>query len=244
MKKAYIRVEKTGRVYDENDDFLNLEDLKQEEEEDKLSSKDENLLDFLIPIGSLIMVTLITGELLYAIISSLLICLALYVPRKKMDFTKFGELCMHGFCNMIPTLGIIFSAFIMQQAMADIGIAHFIIETMTPFLSAGIFPVVTFLATAALTFSTGSSWGIPAICIPILMPLGFSLDADPLLVMAAIVSGATLGSHACFYSDATVLTSSCCRIENMEHAISQLPYAAAAASLGAGGYLLFGMILA
>ena len=244
MKKAYARVEKTGRVYNESDDILNTEDLKQEEEENNLSSKDENLLDFLIPIGSLIVVTLISKELLYAIIFSILICLAMYLPRKKMDFNRFCDLCMHGFCNMIPTLGIIFAAFIMQQAMSDIGIANFIIRTVTPFLSAGIFPVVTFLATAALTFSTGSSWGIPAICIPILMPLGFSLGADPLLVMAAIVSGATLGSHACFYSDATVLTSSCCKIENMEHAISQLPYAATAASIGAGGYLLFGMMLA
>ena len=41
--------------------------------------------------------------------------------------------------------------------------------------------------------------------------------------MGAIVSGATLGSHACFYSDATVLTSSCCKMENMDHALSQLP---------------------
>ena len=244
MKKAYSRVEQTGRVYDEKDTLLNEEDLKEEAEEEKLPAKEGNLLDFVVPIGVLIAITLINGELLYAIIGALLVCLVLYVPRKKMDFSHFCDLTMHGFCNMIPTLGIIFAAFIMQQAMTDIGIAAFVIETLQPFLSAGIFPVVAFLATAALTFSTGSSWGIPAICIPILMPLGFSLGSAPLLVMAAIVSGATLGSHACFYSDATVLTSSCCKIENMEHAVTQLPYAATAAGLGAGGYLLFGLLLA
>ena len=244
MKKAYTRVEKTGRVYNENDDRLNKEDLMYEKEEESIQDQGESLFDFLIPIGVLIVATLITGELFYAIILSLIVCLVMYLPRKKLNFTQFCELSMHGFCNMVPTLGIIFAAFIMQQAMADIGIAHFMIEGLKPFLSAGIYPVMTFIATALLTFSTGSSWGIPAICIPILMPLGFSLGADPLLVMAAIVSGATLGSHACFYSDATVLTSSCCKIENMEHAISQLPYAVTAAGLGAGGYLLFGLFLA
>ena len=244
MKKAYTRVEKTGRVYNENDDTLTAEDLKEEEAENQLPERDGNLLDFLMPIVVLISITLINGELLYAIMGALITCLIMYVPRHKINFSHFCELMMHGFCNMVPTLGIIFAAFIMQQAMTDIGIANFIIETLTPFLSAGIYPVIAFLATAALTFSTGSSWGIPAVCIPILMPLGFSIGAAPLLVMAAIVSGATLGSHACFYSDATVLTSSCCKIENMEHAISQLPYAAAAAGLGAGGYLIFGMMLA
>jgi len=86
-----------------------------------------------------------------------------------------------------------------------------------------IFPLVTFLVVAILNFSTGSVWGIPAIVAPILLPLAESIGTNLLLVMGAIVSGATLGSHACFYSDATVLTSSCCKIENMDHALSQIP---------------------
>ena len=241
MKKAYARVAETGRVYDENDESLNAEDKISEQAEDLLDAKSSNQLDFLVPIGALIVITLLCGELLYAIMGALLICLLMYVPRRKMDFEQFCSLTLAGFCNMIPTLGIIFAAFIMQQAMNDIGIASFVIETLEPFLSAGIFPVLAFIATALLTFSTGSSWGIPAICIPILMPLGFSLGAAPLLVMAAIVSGSTLGSHACFYSDATVLTSSCCKIKNMEHAVSQLPYATTAACLCASSYLVFGM---
>lgn len=242
MKTAYSRVASTGRVYNENDDKLNADDVKLEQEEDHLSEKEGNLLDFLLPIGVLMGIALFNGELLYAIIGAMLVCFCIYLPRKKMTFSQFCDLTMHGFCNMVPTLGIIFAAFIMQQAMSDIGIASFIIDALNPFLSAEIYPALAFIATALLTFSTGSSWGIPAICIPILMPLGFSLGASPVLVMASIVSGATLGSHACFYSDATVLTSSCCKIENMEHAVSQLPYALTAAGLGFGGYLTCGII--
>lgn len=79
--------------------------------------------------------------------------------------------------------------------------------------------------------------------VPILIPLAASIDANMLLVMGAIVSGATLGSHACFYSDATVLTSSCCKMENMEHALSQLPYALLATAIAAAGYLVCGLAM-
>ena len=63
------------------------------------------------------------------------------------------------------------------------------------------------------------------------------------LIALTIVSGATLGSHACFYSDATVLTSSCCKMNNMDHALSQLPYAMCAAGIATAGYLICGFLL-
>lgn len=160
-----------------------------------------------------------------------------------MSFTKFCDLSMHGFCNMIPTVAIIFFAFVMQEAMSDIGIANYIITLMQPYINAVIFPLVTFLVVALLNFSTGSVWGIPAIVAPILLPLAQSVDANLVLVMGAIVSGATLGSHACFYSDATVLTSSCCKMENMDHALSQIPYALCATGISAVGYLACGMLM-
>ena len=96
---------------------------------------------------------------------------------------------------------------------------------------------------AILNFSTGSVWGIPAIVTPIILPLAFSIGANPLLTMGAIVSGAVLGSHACFYSDATVLTSSCCKMQNMDHALSQMPYALLAAAVSAAGYLIGGVVM-
>ena len=131
----------------------------------------------------------------------------------------------------------------MQQAANDIGLPSYIIETVTPYLNGTIFPAVAFIVVAILTFVTGSNWGIPAVCVPIIIPLGFSLGANPILVMAAVLSGGTLGSHACFYSDATVLTSTSCSIDNMDHALSQFPYAAMAAVISLVGFLVCGMIM-
>lgn len=237
MRTAYRRLRETGKVYSPESAALNEED-----DESEFQSQG-NIIDFVLPVGVLIALAIFSGELFLAVVAAIGVCFILYIPRGKMSFTKFCDLSMHGFCNMIPTVAIIFFAFVMQEAMSDIGIANYIITLMQPYIKAVIFPLVTFLVVALLNFSTGSVWGIPAIVAPILLPLAQSVDANLVLVMGAIVSGATLGSHACFYSDATVLTSSCCKMENMDHALSQIPYALCATGISAVGYLACGMLM-
>ena len=239
MKKAYNRVRTTGMTYSEESKELNLE----EEDDDPSAHIKGNILDFVLPIGVLIALAMTVGEIFLAVLGAIVTCFLLYIPRKKMSVTKFCDLVMHGFCNLIPTVAIIFFAFVMQEAMIDIDIAGFVIHSLQPIMSAPLFPLITFLLVAALNFSTGSVWGIPAIVSPIIMPLCFSIGANPMLTMGAIVSGAVLGSHACFYSSATVLTSSCCKMQNMDHALSQLPYAAIATILSAAGYLICGFVM-
>lgn len=237
MRKAYRRVKETGQVYSPESAELNLDD------EDDSPNVKGNILDFVLPIGVLIALTVITGELFLALIAAIAVCFLLYIPRKKMTAARFCDLAMHGFCNMIPTVAIIFFVFVMQQGMTDIGIANFVIDSVQPFISPELLPAITFLLVAALNFATGSAWGIPALVSPIILPLALSIGTNPLVVMGAIVSGATLGSHACFYSDATVLTSSCCKMNNMDHALSQLPYAMCAAGIATVGYLLCGFLM-
>lgn len=238
MKKAYNRVQSTGKVYSPESADLNLD----EEDAEDINVKG-NIWDFVLPIGVLITLTIVMGELFLALIASIAVCFLLYIPRKKMTISHFCDLVMHGFCNMIPTVAIIFFVFVMQEGMSDIGIVDYIIHSVKPLINAQLLPVITFLLVALLNFSTGSAWGIPAIVSPIIIPLAFSIGANPLLIMGAIVSGATLGSHACFYSDATVLTSSCCKMNNMDHALSQLPYAMCAAGFSVAGYLLCGFLM-
>lgn len=240
MKAAYERVRQTGNVYSPESKELNLEE---EKEWAAASNMTGNLWDFLIPIGVLTGGAIMMEDLLQAVMAAIAVCFILYIPRGKMTVCKYCDLMMHGFCNMIPTVAIIFFAFFMQQAMTDIGIAEYAIESMEPYMDSSVFPVIVFLTVASLTFSTGSCWGVTAVVSPVMLPMTVSLEADLLLTMGAIVSGAVLGSHACFYSDATVLTSSCCNIQNMDHALSQLPYAIMATVFSAVGYLVCGLAL-
>lgn len=158
MRTAYRRLRETGKVYSPESAALNEED-----DESEFQSQG-NIIDFVLPVGVLIALAIFSGELFLAVVAAIGVCFILYIPRGKMSFTKFCDLSMHGFCNMIPTVAIIFFAFVMQEAMSDIGIANYIITLMQPYINAVIFPLVTFLVVALLNFSTGSVWGIPSYC--------------------------------------------------------------------------------
>ena len=88
----------------------------------------------------------------------------------------------------------------------------------------------------------GSNWGIPTVCAPIIIPLGAACGANMLAVLAAIVCGGTFCSHACFYSDATVLASNACGIDNMDHAYTQMPYALISMAISILGFLVVGIV--
>ena len=227
------------RVYEKNSERYNS--IKScDEGENKTEGE---VIDFLIPVTTLITITIITGDMLIAIVSTLFVCLVFYLFRKKMTFSRYGELFLAGFADMIPVLAILFGSFLVRGACREMNLSEYVILLVKPILNAQILPVIIFLIIAGLTFVTSSFWGIEAIALPIVVPLAVALNANILLVLAAVVSGGVFGSHACFYSDATVLSSATCEIDNMSHAITQLPYAIGGAVLASLAYIICGFIL-
>ena len=215
--------------------------MKQKEREVDLTSG--KVIDFILPIGAMIGVTIAIGNLFIALIVALLVCVFLYLPRKVISIDKFCDLWIKGFGDLVPTLAIMLFAFYMKQACADINLPVFILSYASKYVSTKSFPALAFLLVSALAFITGDNWGVPAICVPIIIPLGAACHANMLLVMGAVVSGGVFCSHACFYSDATVLTATCCEIDNMSHSVTQLPYALLSFSLSFVMYILVGFIL-
>ena len=109
-------------------------------------------------------------------------------------------------------------------------------------MSPVLFPVIVFLTMALVAFATGSTWGVFAIAIPIVMPLGVAMNVPIPVIIGALLSASSFGSHACFYGDATVLSAQSSGVGVMEHALTQLPYAliaALAASVAYLGYAYF-----
>ena len=160
-----------------------------------------------------------------------------------MNFTRFGELFIQGFGEMLPVLAILLSSFLVRGACGRMNLSEYVISLVKPILNGHILPVVVFLLIAVLTFVTSSFWGIEAISVPIVVPLAMSLGSNLLLVLGAVVSGGVFGSHACFYSDATVLSSATCEIDNMSHAVTQIPYAVLGAALASAAYVVCGYVL-
>lgn len=241
MKKAYERVAAGGNVYSEQSAYLNVEN----EKEMQGAEADHNgkIINFIVPMIVMIAVAVVTSQVLYGLIAAILVALVMYLPSKVMSFREFGDAFINGFGSMTPMLFIIVCALTMKMGLDEIGLPAYVINAVLPYMSANLFPAIAFVVVAALAFVTGSNWGIPAITVPILIPLAAATGANELLVLGAIISGGTFGSHACFYSDCTALTSQACKMENLDHALSQLPYAVISAVVAIILFVVFGYVL-
>jgi Na+/H+ antiporter NhaC len=103
-------------------------------------------------------------------------------------------------------------------------------------------PVITFVAIALVAFTTAAFWGVLALSVPIILPLAVQLGTPLPIVIGAMMSAAAFGSHACFYSDSTVLAAQASEVGVMEHALSQLPYVLISAAIAAMGWILIAVI--
>ena len=237
MKKAQERVDSTGKVYSDESAHLNK---SADNGNEKAQS---SIIDFIIPIGLMIVVTLVTGEIFWALLAAIVSCFVLYVPRKRVSIKEYCDLWIEGFMEMVPALAIILAALFMRRASADINLPNYVVSHVMPYVSGKTFPAISFAVVSGLAFITGSNWGIPAVCVPIIIPLAASANVNLIPVMAAIVSGGVFSSHACFYSDATVMTSSSCGIENMEHVSTQMPYAIISFVMAFVAFLITGFLV-
>ncbi len=237
MKKAYQRTLETGMTYSEASRRFNL-DVNDDAEEKN------SLWDFFLPMIALVAGTFYFDiDLLYGVIIATAVASAMYLIKKKITFSEFSEAFITGFAEMFLMFAIIISALTLQKVLAEIGMSDFIVNSAAPYMSASLLPAMAFIIVALLSFVTGSCWGVPAVTLPIIVPLGMAVGADPVLTVAAILSSATFGAHACFYSDATVLSSSAAGIENMDHALTQIPYALLAGAVAIIGYLIAGFVM-
>jgi Na+/H+ antiporter NhaC len=162
------------------------------------------------------------------------------VGFRVLDLNDTFDTVIDGFKTMIEPLGVLVAAFILKDVNDVLGLPTYVVATMQPVLTAESLPAVIFASMGLVSFMTGSNWGVFVIILPIVVSLGNGLGTDMALVVGATLSASTFGSHACFYSDATVLTAQATGCTAMQHALTQIPYALIAAAIAVVGYLVLG----
>jgi len=209
------------------------------EEEFEHAQKIGKLRNFLVPMLMLIGFTIAFDiDVLKGLIVTLVLTLVFYAYQRLMPLGEMMEVMMNGFKTMLPAICTVIAAFIFKDVCDKLLLPQFVIENLTPYMTAQMLPAIVFLAMAILSFATGSSWGIFAVSIPIVMPLAYAVEADIPLVIGALLSAASFGSQACFYSDSTVLAAQGSGCNLVSHAVTQLPYCLIAASLAFVGFIL------
>ncbi len=117
-----------------------------------------------------------------------------------------------------------------------LGTANFIVDVTSDLFSPVLLPATLMLICMGVAFSIGSSWGTYAVVFPIAMPLAFAILPDATYVslcFGAVLGGAVFGDQCSPISDTTILTSLACGADVMDHVLTQIPLALAAAGMGA-----------
>ncbi|EGQ8092124.1 tetracycline efflux Na+/H+ antiporter family transporter Tet(35) [Vibrio vulnificus] len=103
-------------------------------------------------------------------------------------------------------------------------------------------PVILFLLSGLMAFSTGTSWGTFGIMLPIAGDMAGATDIALMLPMlSAVLAGSVFGDHCSPISDTTILSSTGARCHHIDHVATQLPYALAVALVSCIGFAVLGM---
>ena len=194
---------------------------------------------FFLPMLAMVLFTVFPSvDLLRGVIAGILFTFAYYALWRVMPILEVFDTCIEGIKSMVPVLAMLLTLFVFVEANDRLGLTPYVIDAVSPFMTAGMLPVVVFITVAALSFTTGSNWGVIAITMPIAFPLAQTFDVSIPLVMGALFSASAFGSQACFYSDSTVLSAQGAGCTTHQHAVTQLPYALLGAAVAAMLFIL------
>ncbi|MBM13558.1 MAG: sodium:proton antiporter [Halieaceae bacterium] len=189
---------------------------------------------FFLPMMAMVLFSTIPSiDLLRGVIAAILFTFAYYGLWHVMPILEVFDTCIEGIKSMVPVLAMLLTLFVFVEANDRLGLTPYVIDAVSPFMTAGLLPVVVFVTVSTLSFTTGSNWGVIAIVMPIAFPLAQTFGVSIPLVMGALFSASAFGSQACFYSDSTVLSAQGAGCTTHQHAVTQLPYALLAAAVSA-----------
>ncbi len=129
---------------------------------------------------------------------------------------------------MVGPVFILLAAWILGSVIGALGTAELIAGLAARTGSTVLLPSLVFLTGAAISFSTGTSWGTMGLLFPLAVPAAVEMGApdDQLpIIVAAVFSGAVFGDHCSPFSDTTIVTSISCGVEPHDHVRTQIPYA-------------------
>ncbi len=198
---------------------------------------------FVAPMVLLVAATMyFDNDFLIGIYLTLGVTVAAVLGLRLLNMNETFDTVIDGFKTMIEPLAVLVAAFILKDVNDALALPSYVVATMQPLLTPESLPAIIFVSMGLVSFMTGSNWGVFVIVLPIVTALAQNLGADMTLVIGATLSASTFGSHACFYSDATVLTAQATGCTPLQHALTQIPYALIAALITVIGYLAIGYL--
>ncbi|HDZ42063.1 MAG TPA: Na+/H+ antiporter NhaC family protein [Bacteroidetes bacterium] len=181
-------------------------------------------------------------SVLYSVLISLFISAIAFRLQKILSLKELASTALKGMSGMVSMALLMVLAFAIGNLCNELGTGEYVARITHHWLSPSLAPLLVFLTSCFIAFSTGTSWGTFAIMIAIAVPVAHSMDAHIPLVIAAALGGGVFGDHCSPISDTTLISSMASASDHIDHVRTQLPYALTAGLATALIYLFLGYI--
>jgi tetracycline resistance efflux pump len=211
----------------------------------------------LVPLGvlvaSMLGFMLYTGEgnilqgsgsksVLWSVSLAIVVAYLMLLTHGKRKLNDLNTISFEGLSKLLPLVVILLLSMTIGDSLKALGTGAYLAGLIGDTLPAISLAPLLFVVAAAVSFSTGTSWGTFAVMIPIGMPLAFALGVPPQMALAAILGGGVFGDHCSPISDTTVVSSLAAGCNHVDHVRTQLPYALVTGVAAIMLYFLVGLI--
>lgn len=139
---------------------------------------------------------------------------------------------LDGMKSLVPAITILVLAWSLNGVLSDLKLGEFLSNFIISIdMDFYLIPVIVFVFSGVIAFSTGSSFSTMGILFPIVISIASSFLSNEGEVsaffycsIASVLSGAVLGDHCSPISDTTILSSMATGCNHINHVNSQLTY--------------------
>ncbi len=250
MRRAERRVRDTGAVLRPGAQPLTDLGEGSDTQTAALPGSPSLLLELALPVAVVVgigvysLIQLGSVKIVEAFMAGVVVLVTVLAARRRLRRVRdLTDVIMRGAQGVMPALLVVSLAYALNAVAQQLGVGAAIVAWFDGGVDGGTLVALTFGVTAAVAFSTGTSWGAFALMMPVALPVALANAGDPMTplvyqTVAAVAGGGIFGDHASPVSDTTVLASVGAGSDHMDHVITQLPYAVLGALITLGGYLL------
>lgn len=161
--------------------------------------------------------------------------------KQKLALKEIGFAMWVGAKSMFGAIIILFFAWSIGSVIGDMKTGAYLSSLVQGSIALHWLPVILFILSGLMAFSTGTSWGTFGIMLPIAGDMAGASDLALMLPMlSAVLAGSVFGDHCSPISDTTILSSTGARCKHIDHVATQLPYALSMALVSVVGFVTIG----
>lgn len=182
-------------------------------------------------------------SVLWATLIALAVAWVMLLAQRAFSVERLVNLGLKGAGGLVNMAIILLLAMALASVAKQLGAGPYIAEITRGKLPPFVLLPLIFLASAAIGFCTGTSWGTFALMLPLAIPVAMYSSLPVAPFVAAVLSGGVFGDHASPISDSTIISSMAAATDLVDHVNTQLPYALIAVAIATTAYAITGAVI-